>query len=311
LNIVFPSPETRCTNAASGTFAVQLFYMTIKKAFQDLSSQLEGIYEKGEAESIARMVIGHITGTEKMQVSREAEKEISSTQQQEIETAFIELKKQRPVQYVLGEAWFSNLKFYVDENVLIPRPETEELVNWITDNYKSTNQPLQILEVGTGSGCIAISMQKKLPTANVLATDISEAALVVAKQNAATLNAGVKFLMADFLNDTTWHEFPLFDIIVSNPPYIPITEKEKLDANVAEWEPSTALFVPDSDPLLFYRKIALFGKEHLKNKASIFVECHQEFAVAAKKMFEDYGYFAVLKKDIFENERMLKATIKI
>jgi release factor glutamine methyltransferase len=283
--------------------------MILRQAFRLLVDCLESIYETGEAESIAFIILEKYTGTGRNEFKWKAGETISPIQQQQIESKIPLLVQHRPVQYIVGEAWFRNMKFYVDENVLIPRPETEELVNWIIETYRDRIKPLQILEVGTGSGCIAISLKKELAAANLLAVDVSEAALTVAKKNADAINAEVKFSMADFLNEETWDQYPQVDIIVSNPPYIPINEIEMLDANVAEWEPATALFVPDTDPLLFYRKIAFFGKSHLQKDGEIFVECHQEFAVATKKMFEEYGYSAELKKDIFDNERMLLASL--
>jgi release factor glutamine methyltransferase len=209
--------------------------MTLKQVFRLLVDSLESIYEPGEAESIAYIIIEKYTGTLRKDFKWKAGETISPIQQQQIESKIPLLVQHRPVQYIVGEAWFRNMKFYVDENVLIPRPETEELVNWIIETYKDKIKPLQILEIGTGSGCIAISLKKELPSAAVLAIDVSGAALTVAEKNAAVLNTKVKFSSADFLNEELWDQYSSFDIIVSNPPYIPINEKQKLDANVAEW----------------------------------------------------------------------------
>jgi release factor glutamine methyltransferase len=205
------------------------------------------------------------------------------------------------MQYILGEAYFMGDRFMVSPAVLIPRPETEELVQWIIDEER----PKHILDIGTGSGCIAISLAKRLPHSDVQAIDISAEALQVARQNAAALGVDIKFLQCDFLaqQDT----LGLFDLIVSNPPYIPETEKETLHTNVRDHEPGTALFVPNDDALLFYRSIAFFGKTHLKVGGFIYCEVHQDYATDTAALFKSEGYSTVtLRNDVNGNPRMIR-----
>jgi release factor glutamine methyltransferase len=201
------------------------------------------------------------------------------------------------------------MKFFVEENVLIPRPETEELVEWIVTDFKQgkNSKPINIIDIGTGSGCIPIALKKELSNSNITAIDVSEKALLVAKKNAENLNATIHFLQIDFLDKNGWKRLQLYDTIVSNPPYIPINEKEILSKNVTDFEPGIALFVENNDPYIFYKKIAEFAKTHLKESGKIYVEVHEEYAKDVKTIFENAGYLAEIKKDIYGKERMVKA----
>jgi release factor glutamine methyltransferase len=214
-----------------------------------------------------------------------------------------------PVQYVTGEAWFSNMKLKVSPAVLIPRPETEELVNEVISFLKD-NQIASVLDIGTGSGCIAIALKKQLPDIQVTAIDISEPALLIAKQNAQQQQTDVDFFQLDFLDENTWQTIPSYDVIISNPPYIPLAEKELLDKNVAAFEPSLALFVENNRPLVFYEKIAAFGKTHLKKSGKIFLETHENFAEETAALFNNDLYSSVVKRDIYEKQRMVVAAIR-
>lgn len=283
--------------------------MTIKEQHELLSQQLTKLYSKGESDSIANWVLAHYTGLSNTAVKLFGNRKLSIHEKQLVLNAMNELLKHKPVQYILGEAWFKNMAFYVDENVLIPRPETEELVDWVIEKVKTSKSQKHILEIGTGSGCIAIALKRVLTKATITAIDVSETALRVASRNAEILKTDVEFMQLDFLAETSWEKLPKYDVIVSNPPYIPINEKDKLDKNVTEWEPSTALFVPDADPLLFYKKIAFFGKLHLQTGGIILVECHQDFATATKQLFIKEGYETTLKKDLFDNDRMILASM--
>jgi release factor glutamine methyltransferase len=237
-----------------------------------------------------------------------------------------ELSTNKPVQYVLHEAWFCNMKFYVDENVLIPRPETEELVEWIVDEVRSKksevrskksdspftihHSPFTILDIGTGSGCIPIALKKKLDDVNIYSCDISGKALEVAKRNALSNDADVNFLQLDFLNKEQRDELPSCNIIVSNPPYIPSNEKTSTPANVVNFEPHIALFVNDNDPLIFYNAIADFALEKLLPHGMIYAELHENLSSDVKKLFLQKGFQNVtIKKDLHEKNRMLKATM--
>jgi len=205
----------------------------------------------------------------------------------------------------------------VNEHVLIPRPETEELVEWVVTeiwnkkleirNKKVSNSTFTILDIGTGSGCIAIALKRELQKAELYAIDISNDALLVAKQNAADQKAEINFLQLDFLNERQWSLLPSFDFIISNPPYIPENEKDKLAKNVVDHEPDVALFVTDNDPFIFYKKFASFADNHLKEKGKIFVEVHEDYSKGVQKIFEEKNFKIEIKKDIYGKDRMVKA----
>lgn len=280
--------------------------MTIQQAYHFLQQQLSTIYDNDEANNIADLVIEHITGYKKL--GRITHKDLSLSEQQ---TALFnilikELLTQKPVQYVLGEAWFYEMKFFVNEHVLIPRPETEELVELVT-SYKLPSA--SILDIGTGSGCIPITLKKKLPKTEITAIDVSAEALAVAKRNAANLHADINFKELDFLNEQSWNELDCYDVIVSNPPYIKQSESASMHTNVLSFEPHIALFVTDDDVLLFYRKIALFGKTHLTTNGKIFVEINEALGAETIALFESYGYTATLKKDMQQKDRMIVASL--
>jgi release factor glutamine methyltransferase len=222
-----------------------------------------------------------------------------------------ELLTGKPVQYVLGQAWFAGLCLQVNEHTLIPRPETEELVylcaNWTAANMMQ-QAPLKIIEVGTGSGCIAIALQKKLPSAQITAVDISTEAVNVASANAIANNTSITFKTLDFLDESNWPELGSFDIIISNPPYIADIEKESMAGHVLNFEPHTALFVRDNDPLIFYSALANFGNKYLHKDGAVFVEINQALGIQTQDVFEQNNYTTLLKKDLFENDRMIVAT---
>ena len=280
--------------------------MNIGQIQADLKTALVDMYEPDEALAITEMVLEHFIGKTRVQQKLESKLELDQDKIDLILSAKQQLKTNKPVQYVLGSAWFMGLPFLVDESVLIPRPETEELVMLAIENVEK--KAFSILDIGTGSGCIPIMLQKRMPAAKITSVDISGAALVTAQKNAVKYQVAIDFRKLDFLDETAWGLLPIFDVVVSNPPYIPIKEKDILDKNVTLWEPGLALFVPDDDPLLFYRKIALFAKKHLAQNGKIFVEVHQDFAMETQKMFEENGYAAILKKDINGNDRMLMVT---
>jgi release factor glutamine methyltransferase len=284
--------------------------MNIGAIQQELMTALLTIYADGEAVTICDWVMEHFTGKPKMQRHIEKGVALPANTIQAINEAKEQLLQYKPVQYVLGEAWFMGLKFYVDENVLIPRPETEELIALVLANkeYILSQHPFpEVLDIGTGSGCIAITLKHFLPDTLITSIDISNGALEMALKNSISNKVYINFKHLDFLNESTWEPFHLFHAIVSNPPYIPLSEKAKLDKHVTAWEPGTALFVPDNDALIFYKKIAAFGKRFLHHGGRIFVEMHQDYAVATQQMFEENGYETELKKDINDNNRMLLA----
>jgi release factor glutamine methyltransferase len=203
------------------------------------------------------------------------------------------------------------MKFFVNQDVLIPRPETEELVTWIVDDARrekssgKNNEP-EMLDIGTGSGCIAISVKKELPGSIINAIDVSADALFVAKKNAGVLDAQIDFLKIDFLDESAWTSLGMYDIIVSNPPYIPEKEKTTLAKNVTMYEPAVALFVQNGDPVIFYKKIAKFARSHLKPGGKIFVEIHENFSHEISVVFEEYHFRSEIKEDIYGKKRMIK-----
>ncbi len=283
--------------------------MTTQSAQQEALTALKMLYDDREAANITDWVMEHITGKKRIDRLMDKQAPLSELQIKQLHSVLAELATNRPIQYVLGEAWFAGDKYYVNEFVLIPRPETEELVTWIIKNYALKIKT--IIDIGTGSGCIPISLKKKLPQVSVSSMDVSGEALQVAKQNAATLNADINFLQLDFLDEANWDQLPVYDLIVSNPPYIKQSEESSMLPNVFKYEPSLALFVPDEDALLFYRKIATFAKTHLAFQGMIFLEINEALGNEVIALFENFGFETELRKDMQGKDRMIKANLKI
>jgi release factor glutamine methyltransferase len=279
--------------------------MTIQEARTELKSALTPVYDMNEADNIAELVIEHITGLNRNERILNKNNQLNDLQTEEFLKNKERLLQHEPVQYVLNEAWFCGMKFYVDKNVLIPRPETEELVELIISNIKFPFETLKILDIGSGSGCVPVSLKRKLRKAEVWSCDVSPGALNVAKRNADTLGADVNFLQLNFLDENQRKDLPMFDIIVSNPPYIPEKEKYQMRPNVLEYEPRIALFVPNNDPLIFYKSIAEFGKKHLNENGAIFLEAHEEYTKETATVYRNENYTAEIKKDMQGKERLL------
>ncbi len=263
----------------------------------------------GEVESSAmtEMVLEHFAGTDRSSAFSDADKVIDPGIEKTLEEVLEKLLQHIPVQHITGYAWFYNLKFRVNEHVLIPRPETEELVHEVISYLKKCGAK-KVIDIGTGSGCIPISIKKNIPAAAITSVDISESALAVAKENAATNDVDVEFMQVNFLDENETAGLPQFDIIVSNPPYIPEEEKKTMDKNVLLNEPHLALFVPQDDPLIFYKKIHAFAKDHLTDNGSIFLEVHEDLAQQTSDLFSPDSYTVLIKKDIPGKERMLIIT---
>lgn len=275
-------------------------------AFQSLSVSLQSLYDAREAAAIAHRVLDDVTNTTRLQRITDKEQQLTQAQNEQLQHMQERLLKGVPLQYVLGYEWFMGRQFLVNNDVLIPRPETEELVQWVLDDYRGLMPSL--IDIGTGSGCIPISLKLSLPASDVYAIDKSEAALAVAAKNMLKLGAFVRLIPCDFLNETQRNELPVTDVIVSNPPYIPNNERTTLHENVREHEPGMALFVPDDDALLFYRHIARYGVRHLKEDGTIYCELHTDYATATQQMFLAMGYESVeLRTDMHGNPRMLRA----
>ncbi len=279
--------------------------MTIHEANMQLLFRLYEIYDDREAANIADLVMENVTGWKRIDRVTNKQVKMSEVMTQQLDKYTQELLTHKPVQYVLHEAWFGGMKLYVDENVLIPRPETEELVDLIVKDKKE--KEIQILDIGTGSGCIAIALKKHLPLCEVYAIDISSDALTVAEKNNVLNNTKVRFILSDIFEEISWNQFSSFDCIVSNPPYIPSTETKLMSDNVTKFEPHLALFVPDNDPLKFYKTIARFAEKKLSPGGSVFVEVHENFAEEVKKVFSFLGDVQI-KKDMQGKERFVVAS---
>ena len=315
--------------------------MQVQEAFSKLRQDLSTLYDDRESEQIAKWVIEYITGfTGSTRVLHKTDP-LSGDQEIAWQTYRDELVAWRPVQYVLGEAWFAGMKFHVDERVLIPRPETEELVEWVTAEIESRKskvksqqpgdsqesgdgsqeraqrnpdinsgerEPTRILDIGTGSGCIPISIKKRQPDWEVWAVDLSGDALKVAELNAINLGANIHFLQIDILEEKSREDLPLFDIIVSNPPYIPLNDKVDMRENVLQYEPHLALFVENNDTLIFYRAIVHFSENHLVSGGRLYFEIHELLAKQVESLLFDCNYLQiVIKQDLQGKDRMISA----
>ena len=281
--------------------------MTIEKARKEIFESLKNIYEKEEANNIAEIVLEHITNLSRIEILLNKNITLSNDQKEFLVRINTRLQDHEPIQYIINEAWFSGMKFYVDKNVLVPRPETEEMVEWIiADHRQQTTDNRRIIDIGTGSGCIAIALKNKLARAEVWACDISDEALTVARMNADNLKATIDFVPVDFLNIEQRQQLPQVDIIVSNPPYVRQNERLEMRRNVIDYEPSLALFVSDNDPLVFYRAIVDFGKEKLNAEGKIYVEIHEDLGKQVRELFQKDYRLVELKKDLQGKERMVK-----
>jgi release factor glutamine methyltransferase len=277
----------------------------MQATFAHIQSELQGLYPDNEIRSFSLLIIEKLTGFSRTQIILNKNTHFFDEQRQVIDSFIEKLKKNVPIQYILGETEFYGLMFTVNESVLIPRPETEELVDWIrTEN--DTKAKLQMLDIGTGSGCIAISLKHEFPNADVDAFDISGKALEAAKVNAKRNDVSVKFSKVDILNSDEFLQ--QWDIIVSNPPYIPELEKVDIQPNVLDYEPHLALFVPDNDPLLFYRRIAEMAMKQLNPGGKLYFEIHRAAGEACLQLLIELGFTDVeLRKDISGNDRMVRA----
>ncbi|MEM7486978.1 MAG: HemK/PrmC family methyltransferase [Bacteroidota bacterium] len=316
--------------------------MLLKEIKTIFHKELDRFYPTEEIDAFFYQLIEHYLHLERFILVVQPNVSITKEEEQPLFEALAQLKLEKPLQYILGAAHFMDLELKVNEHVLIPRPETEELAEWIISDCQvehsrdlrklddiqdaersrsviSTSfndhnsapfneQRRKILDIGTGSGCIAIALAKKVPNAKVFAIDVSEKALEVAKRNAVLNEAEVTFIKADILNFQLELELELeFDIIVSNPPYVRELEKAEIRKNVKDYEPDLALFVPDEDALLFYRAIVKFAANHLSKVGKVYLEINQYLGEETKLLLEAHNFSEIeLRKDIFGNDRMLK-----
>ncbi|MUU76839.1 peptide chain release factor N(5)-glutamine methyltransferase [Winogradskyella endarachnes] len=288
--------------------------MVLKELQNIFHIELDAIYGNHEVNSFFYLCTEHYLNVPRIQLTLEPELAITKPETESFFKALEHLKQQKPIQYLLGETEFFGLPFKVNENVLIPRPETEELVDMIIRalESRSVQSSLKILDIGTGSGCIAISLAKHIPNAEVYALDVSPEALKVAKQNAELNNVDINFIEANILDQTCHSALDAesnFDIIVSNPPYVRNLEKVEIKPNVLDNEPHLALFVEDDNPLIFYKAITEFAINNLKPKGQLYFEINQYLGEETKALLTNVEFEAIeLLKDLNGNDRMLKGT---
>lgn len=287
--------------------------MILKEIHKIFHLELDSLYGEDEVTSFFYMLTEAYFGMPRLALFLHPGFAITKAEEQPLFVALAQLKEERPIQYILGETEFYGLPFKVNEHTLIPRPETEELVRWILLESQKDKQQT-ILDIGTGTGCIAISLSKNLSKFEVFAMDVSENALKIAKENAYLNETNVQFVEGDILNRNDRNSAFLdveFDIIVSNPPYVRNLEKAEMKNNVLRNEPHLALFVDDDDPLVFYKSITEFASKHLKKGGQLYFEINQYLANEMVELLEDFKFQNIeLKKDIFGNFRIIKATVK-
>ena len=284
--------------------------MVLKEILNVFHKELDTIYGNNEVDSFFNILIDYYLNLKRITLVMQPEYTISKEEEQPLFEALSRLKLEEPIQYILGETEFFGLVFKVNQNTLIPRPETEELVQWIIEDYKDNLEQIKILDIGTGTGCIPISLAKNLPKAKVKALDISTKALKVAKQNAELNAVEVDFIEQNILD--TYHTeldsaSQKFDVIVSNPPYVRELEKAEMKGNVLKHEPELALFVDNTNPLIFYKAITEFATHSLKAGGTLYFEINQYLGAEMIQLLEDFNFKDIeLKKDMFGNNRMIK-----
>lgn len=284
--------------------------MRIKQYRTEFIKELSPFYDAYEAESFFYLILEDKHKLRQIDLALNHELSFVQTDFVVWDLILNQLKKEIPIQYLLGKTHFYGLEFEVNENVLIPRPETEELVEWIINENSKTDKSkkIKILDIGTGSGCIAISLAKNIPNAEVYAIDVSKKAIETAKRNAIRNNVEVTFILQDILK--TDELKCNFDIVVSNPPYVRNLEKEEIKKNVLDYEPHLALFVEDNDALIFYRKIAELAKKNLSENGQLYFEINQYLGKEMTNLLEKLDFKKVeLRKDIYDNDRMTKGVV--
>lgn len=270
---------------------------------------MRGLYPPQESNTFFYWLTQEYLGLTRLDVALGTDKKIAPDSVLKFEEAMRRLQKEEPIQYIIGETSFYGLPIKVNKHVLIPRPETEELVEWILSELPEPHKSgLRVLDIGTGSGCIAIALAKKLPNAEITAIDLSQEALQVATENARVNEVAVTFLEHDILSLQEWPS--KCDIIVSNPPYVRKLEKDQMSANVVDNEPGLALWVEDEDPLIFYDKIASLASRSLSSKGKLFLEINEAFGQATAEVVGKANFTTQLRKDMFGKDRMLMGQFK-
>ncbi len=276
-------------------------------------NSLSETYPTTEIDTFFFLLIEDYLGLQRIDTVLKPDFKIDEKQLLILKVALERLQQEEPIQYIIGKTEFYGYPFYVDENTLIPRPETEELVEWVLDEVRNLNleerKSISILDIGTGTGCIPISLAMNLPVANITAIDVSSEALKIANKNAKLNNVNIDFFEIDILKTESLPQ--KYNIIVSNPPYVRELEKVEIQNNVLQNEPHLALFVADDNPLIFYDKIAELAKMHLSENGILFFEINQYLGKETIEMLKDKGFKNIeLRKDLFENDRMIKATLQ-
>ena len=281
--------------------------MKIRTYKAEFIKNLTSVYDAAEAESFFYIILESKKNLKRLDLALKPDLEFSVNEITVFRALELNLKNEIPVQYLLGTTSFYDLNFEVNKNVLIPRPETEELVEWIVQDNKKSENSIKILDIGTGSGCIAISLAKNIPNSKITAIDISEKALKIAQKNAIKNNVAVTFLKKNIIKISNLEQ--IFDIIVSNPPYVRNLEKNEIKKNVLDYEPHLALFVDDDDALIFYRTIATLALKNLSENGRLYFEINQFLGLETVQLLEKLGYKNIeLRKDIYGNDRMIKAS---
>lgn len=283
--------------------------------YNKLNHSLSDLYPKSEIRIFGNLILKKITDLSLARILADKDMVLSPEQSEEADQIIERLTNYEPIHYVLGETEFFNLKFKVNPDVLIPRPETEELVEWVSDDLKfvesssdSAEQNMKILDIGTGCGCIPVALKKHHPKAQISAMDVSAEALIVAKENGALNQTDVGFFQDDILNPKA--DERKWNIIVSNPPYIPLDEKVDIDKQVKSYEPHVALFSPTEEPLLFYHSIAKYALQHLEPDGKIYLETHKNLSRDVAMLLGEYGFKdVIIRTDMSGNERMVRAVL--
>lgn len=283
---------------------------TIKDVFFYFKQSLNQLYDANELEALTLLTVAEISELSKAMIKAFPEHELIPQQIELLNNIITELKTGKPIQYIIGKTEFYGLTFKVNPSVLVPRPETEELVEWVISYVNSRPSAINnILDIGTGSGCIAISLKRNIPGINVHAIDISTYALQTAKENAQLNQVHINLLEADILNVRSESEIPKSEIIISNPPYVTLNDKTKMHTNVIDFEPHIALFVPENDPLIFYKAIAAFAIANLNPNGLLFLEINENYGPEIISLLTEKGFKNLeLRKDMNGRERMIKAT---
>lgn len=282
--------------------------MPVKEQYRNFLVRLQEVYTLSEATLVTDWVFESVASIKRPDILKNPDQVLPSLAKVGLQVALQQLLQHKPVQYVLGEAWFYNMKIKVNEDTLIPRPETEELVEAVLQYRKTLLNDPSVIDIGTGCGCIPIAIKKHMAGAPVAAIDISESAIAVARENAESHHVQVDFSTCDFLDEEQWNKLGKYDVIVSNPPYVPLAQKETMEKNVLVYEPHVAIFVPDNDPQKFYKKILRFAATHLLPGGRIFLETSETNVRQTAALFRAVYPNVEIKKDMYGKERTVIVT---